>query len=179
MIEKSLKRRRWFQFRLRTLLIAILVLSLPLSWFAWKMERARRQRAAVEALQKLGHPYLPTGIATVAYTDLAIIEYDSGRSGLQKPQPSWLRSVLGDDFFDSVVKIALGGYDVTDDGLENLKSLPNLHTLTLIDCRISDDSLAHLSGLQGLESLRINNMLITDAGLEHLKKLVNLRELLG
>ncbi len=34
------KRRRWLQFRLRTLLIAILVLSLPLSWFAARMERA-------------------------------------------------------------------------------------------------------------------------------------------
>ena len=46
--------RRWFQFRLRTLLIVVLVLSLPLSWFAVRMERARRQRAAVEAVSELG-----------------------------------------------------------------------------------------------------------------------------
>lgn len=45
---------QWFQFRLRTLLIAILVLSLPLSWFAVRMERARRQREAIAAIRKAG-----------------------------------------------------------------------------------------------------------------------------
>ena len=47
-------KRRFLQFRLRTLLIAVLVLSLPLSWFAVKMERARRQREAVEVIERLG-----------------------------------------------------------------------------------------------------------------------------
>jgi hypothetical protein len=50
MIEELPKRRRWLQFRLRTLLIAVLVLSLPLSWFAVRRERARRQRATIESL---------------------------------------------------------------------------------------------------------------------------------
>lgn len=54
MTDESPKRRRWFQFRLRTLLIAALVLSLPLSWFAWRMEKAKRQREAVQAIEKLG-----------------------------------------------------------------------------------------------------------------------------
>ena len=48
------KRRRWFQFRLRTLLTAVLVLSLPLSCFAVRMDRARRQREAVEAIKHIG-----------------------------------------------------------------------------------------------------------------------------
>ncbi len=47
-------KRRWLQFRLRTLLIAVLVLSLPLSWFAWRMEKARKQREAVEVIRGTG-----------------------------------------------------------------------------------------------------------------------------
>ena len=48
------KRRKWFQFRLRTLLIVVLVLSLPLSWFAWRMDRARRQWETLEEIERLG-----------------------------------------------------------------------------------------------------------------------------
>lgn len=48
------QRLRWFQFRLRTLLVAILLLSLPLSWFGWRLEEARRQRKAVEAIRQMG-----------------------------------------------------------------------------------------------------------------------------
>ncbi len=48
------ERCRWFQFSLRTLLVAALVLSLPLSWFATRMARATKQRAAVEEIERLG-----------------------------------------------------------------------------------------------------------------------------
>lgn len=41
---------RWFQFRLRTLLVAVLVLSLPLSWFTVRMERRRRQQNVVATI---------------------------------------------------------------------------------------------------------------------------------
>ena len=41
-------RRRLLRFSLRALLVFVLLLSVPLAWFAWKMERARKQREAVE-----------------------------------------------------------------------------------------------------------------------------------
>jgi hypothetical protein len=54
MTTDSTKRRRWFQFRLRTLLIVVFMLSLPLSWFAVEMDRARRLRETREAVYSLG-----------------------------------------------------------------------------------------------------------------------------
>jgi len=47
-------KRHWLQFSLRTLLVFMLLLSLPLGWFAMKMQRASRQREAVEAILKVG-----------------------------------------------------------------------------------------------------------------------------
>ena len=52
MTDKPPKRRKWFQFRLRTLLVAILVLSLPLAWLSGRMQKVSKQRKAVELLEK-------------------------------------------------------------------------------------------------------------------------------
>jgi hypothetical protein len=45
-------RRRWFQFRLKWLLVFITVLAAPLSWLGWTLEEKRRERWAEAELQK-------------------------------------------------------------------------------------------------------------------------------
>ena len=47
-------KRRWYQFSLKTLLVTVLMMSLAFSWFAAKRNKARKQREAVEAIEKLG-----------------------------------------------------------------------------------------------------------------------------
>ena len=79
------KRRRWFQFRLRTLLIAILVLSLPLSWFAWKMEKARRQKEFTERIERLG------GSVSCWPTEPSALEWTAWRT-VGRVQPDKLRA---------------------------------------------------------------------------------------
>ena len=54
MTDKPARKRRWFRFSLRTLLIVVMLLSLPLGWLAMKMIQAERQRRAVEAIQEAG-----------------------------------------------------------------------------------------------------------------------------
>ncbi len=76
------------------MLIAILVISLPLSWLGVRMERARRQREAVEVIERLG------GSVTYAPTELSV--------------PKWILELLGDDFFRDVVHI-LGRGNFGDD----------------------------------------------------------------
>ena len=56
----SKPRRRWLQFSLRTMLVLMLVLGVAFGWFAYKVEQARAQREAVEAIEKLGG-YMNTG----------------------------------------------------------------------------------------------------------------------
>ena len=46
--------RRRFQFSLRSLMLLVVVVAIPCSWFATAMKAAREQRTAVEAIEKLG-----------------------------------------------------------------------------------------------------------------------------
>jgi hypothetical protein len=47
-------RRRFFQFRLRTLFVLVAIAAVPCGMLAWKMEHKRRERAAVAAIRELG-----------------------------------------------------------------------------------------------------------------------------
>ena len=46
--------RRRFQFNLRSLLVLVVVVALPCSWLAVRMQQARRQIEAADAIDKLG-----------------------------------------------------------------------------------------------------------------------------
>ncbi len=149
------KPRRWFQFRLRTLLVGVLVLSLPLSWFAVRMERARRQRVAIAAIGRLG----------------GRVHYETISSA-----PEWARDVLGvHSFLDSAIASPTAAFG--DDEAKCLKDLPGLRGLQLGDVQITDAGLENFRGLTHLWKLYLNNMEITGTGLEHLQKLTNLREI--
>ena len=166
MTEKSPKRRRWLQFRLRTLLIAVLVLSVPLSWFAVKMEKARRQREAVEVFRKLGYTLY----------DWEAVE---GTFAGGPEEPPWLLNLLGIDYFHKVVYVSLGDY-ITDADLEHLTSLPHVEDLTIRapNASITDAGLEHLERLPNLQRLSLHlNSQITDAALLHVTNLCHLRGL--
>jgi len=165
-MEDERPRLRWIQFRLRTLLIAILVLSLPLSWFGDRLRKARRQREAVEVIRRWGR--------NVTYdweTDLAAKPPPIGK----KPYPLWLRELLGDDFFFDVDVADCGRTDFGDVEATCLKGLGNLEWLLLYDTQITDVGLGHLEGLTELQVLDLDGAKISDAGLEHLKGLTSLK----
>ena len=184
-------KRRLLQFRLRTLLIAILVLSLPLSWFAVRMERARRQRETVKAIERIG--------GRVEY------DYMVDKNGLhimnaQPPGPVWLRALLGNDFFSDVVTVNLSFIcsdsdlaccsspttfkrlllvhaPITDAGLERIAEFTSLQGLSLHGTKITDGGLEYLRRLPELEGLNLQGTSVTDTGLEHLQVLTGLKEL--
>ena len=77
----SLVSRHRFQFSIRSLLLFVLVVAVVCSWFAVKMQQARRQREAVKIAYDLS--------GTVVY------DYQVGSSGssVKPPAPAWLRPV--------------------------------------------------------------------------------------
>ncbi len=180
-------RLRWYQYRLRSLFLLMLVAAIPLGWLSVKLKAARQQKAAVEAIEKLG--------GQVVY-DYQRDEFDTTS---KCPGPAWLRKLLGDDLFANVRRVDLTveitdadletlkrlpqlqelclGFSVSDAGLERLKGLAQLQALYLEYANISDAGLKHLSGLSQLQRLSVPGTKVTDAGLRHLKGLAQLRDL--
>ena len=147
-----------FQFSIRTLLALPLVVAVLCGWLATEMKQARKQREAAEELRKAG--------GDVLYS------YQLDPSGTQTPsaippEPSWLRALLGDDFFANVPCAAFDELS-GDAGLEHLRPFTHLQVLYLNNTKVTDAGLENLKGLRQLEGLNLQLTKIGDAGLEHI-----------
>jgi hypothetical protein len=72
--------RRRFQFRLRTLMIAVTLFALiPCGYVGWQAKIVRERRALLDSIKAAG------GYVTAA------------RDNVGPPPPSWLRRILGDE----------------------------------------------------------------------------------
>jgi hypothetical protein len=167
------RKRRWFQFSLRSLLIFTIVVAVACGWLGKRIEQKRKEHEVVETIRKLG--------GAVYY------DYD-GRDFLSprpdSPQntepfgPAWLRSLLGDSFFSEVTSVSFAHDNLTDDELGDIELLPQLKSLRLRDSQITDAGLKHLEALSQLQTLVLDTRGITDVGLEHLKRLAKLQRLI-
>jgi Leucine Rich repeat len=146
--------RRWLQFSLRSLMIFVVLFAIACCWFGAKMEKSRRQQAAVDAIRK----------------DRGLVSYENR---LPPPQPAWLRALLGDDFFRNPISACVQ----TDAGLEHICEFGQLRFLQLAPTRFSNAGLQHLSALNRLESLNLIGASFSDASLEFLASLPQLRTL--
>ena len=182
--EPPKRKRRWFQFSLRTMLIFTVVCAISSAWLGKKIERKRKERDAVAVILKLG------GIVMYEYQTMP------GAPTRQPPGPAWLRSLLGENFFSEVDFVALqhlsepkpdrrtglnqvygmnlNGKNVAEAEMERLEGLTRLHHLYLTNSEISDGHLIRLEGLTELQTLDLWGTKITDAGLIHLKRLSQL-----
>jgi len=66
---------------------------------------------------------------------------------------------------------------VTDQGVAAIKNWKKLKRLNLHGTKSSDTALEHIAGITSLESLDVGSTLMTDVGLERLTTLTNLKEL--
>jgi hypothetical protein len=128
------RKRRWFQFSLRTLLIFTLICAVAAGWLGKSLGRKRREQEAADAIVKL------TGN----------VRYDYQKAnGAKPPGPEWLRKLLCEKFFSEVTEVSGFGQFETkiDAGLENLKEFSNLETLGLNKTKVTDAGLVNLQGL--------------------------------
>lgn len=195
-------KRRWFQYRLRTLLLLMTLVTVPLAMIGLNLRRAQRQREIVSEL------------------------FASSSGGIGYDDATWLRRVIGEKYFRTVVwvdfnltditdeelrplgqlsttktvilagcasvtdvgvghlatlskleELYLGGTSISDDALNELTTLRNLRKLTLDGTAVTDTGLVHLTDLTQLEELNLNRTAVSDAGLEYLKSITNLRKL--
>jgi hypothetical protein len=154
--------RRRFQFSFRSLLVFLLAVSVPLGWFAWELERARRQRKAVEAIVGMG--------GDVYYYDQyeRVMTWETNRPPIIR---LWLLKRLGRDFFIRIVKIDCTlSLQFGDDEAMLLKSLSTLEKLYLSDTQISDEGVKHLTALTKLRLLVLVDTHVSDESVKRLQQ---------
>ncbi|MCH7728516.1 MAG: PD40 domain-containing protein, partial [Planctomycetes bacterium] len=159
--EPTKRKRRWFRFSLRTLLIVVVILGIGFAWVAFKFQQVWEQRKVVAEIEKVG------GESYFCY------ELRAGTS----PGPAWLKEILGEDFFATVVHVYLYDKKATDDTLANIAKLTELETLIISNIAVSDVGIQHVSNLTKLVYLELSHTCVSNAGLAHLKKLKQLKTL--
>ena len=161
------RKRRWFQFSLRTLLVFTLIVAIGCAWVAHRIQQKRKEREIVDTICKFG----------------GRVMYDCDKCApgtktpIGPPGPDWLRKLLGDYFFSDVEIIALNQDPDADARMVNVKSLTQIQYLDLARTNVSDDGLSNLDGLTKIKTLYLHDTRITDAGLIHLHRLAALRML--
>ena len=165
--------RPWLQFRLRSLLLAILVFCIAMGWF---VKRVRRQQAATARIVGYGG-HVNYDYQFDAKGEFRRDSFGNALHGLEPPGPRWLRDMVGDDYFQTPVKVWLEseeGVGFLDGELKVLagpiKSLPRVKSLTLRGSPITDAGLTHLHGMTQLEELDCRGTKITDRGIEALRR---------
>lgn len=158
-------RRRWFRFGLRTMMIAVTLFCV---WLGITANRANRQRRAVETIKSHG--------GYVRY------DYEADDNGglpvhgpTPPPGPEWLRSLIGVDYFASVVQVEIdSGNGAVDDSITVLANFPRLRSLCLKGAGVTDSVMAKIGKLTELHVLQLWQSSVTDAGCENLEKLTQL-----
>ncbi len=152
---------RWrFQFSIRALLVLVVAVAVSCSWLAVEIRAAKKQWAAVAAIELLG--------ASVDY-DWQVDVNGKALRNAQPPKPEWLRDLPGDDFF-SHVQAAHHHPWFTDVGLEHLEGLTQLQQLYLYGTQVTDAGLKHLKGLTQLQQLYLYGTKVTDEGVKNLQQ---------
>jgi len=172
-MTEILRKRRWFQFRLRTV---FLVLTAACVWLGLQIDAAHRQKKAVARIVQVG--------GTVAY-DYEIVPGPLGVPGgdidktLEPLAPSWLRGLMGEDLFRSAAVSGFDGKTITNFDLEQLGKLPQLISVGLSNVKIADSAisserefgdcdLAALGGLAHLQLVGISRTEIDGSGIGYL-----------
>jgi hypothetical protein len=162
-------KRRWYQFRLRALLLLMAAFAL---WLGIKVHRVRQQEEAIQAVLDLG--------GTVYY-DYQLEQDSYGRTTIDREAPpsgpAWLRAVVGEEYFREVTDVSLRDTKASDAELELLAKLPGLQSLDLANSPVSSDGLVHLRGLRKLRALSLCNTDVDDSGMKHIGRLTGLQRL--
>jgi hypothetical protein len=172
--------RRSFRLRMsvRALLVFVLFIGLVIGLLARRVGQARRQRIAVAEIRGCG------GELEYDWQQWTKVD-ESGqltRPALPAPPgPAWLRTLIGDDFFQSVTvaEIHPSKRDCSNReiAVRMVRSFPQLRFLRL-ECSESCDSTLEVIGeLKELETLIVFGHDITDSGIAHLTRLTNLKQL--
>jgi hypothetical protein len=173
-----IKKRRWLQFSLRTLLALVTAFGV---WLGLHLQKAKRQAAAIAAIKASGG---------WCYYDFQVVNLDAGKFDMQAASwaPQWLRAQWGNDFLHDVEVVNMSfdeqpgrrqdNSKLDTDYLPFLEGLPNLRALYLHKTQVNDRGMRHIAGLRRLETLMMWDAYnVSDAGTACLASLTKLKHL--
>jgi hypothetical protein len=169
------RKRRWFQFSLRTLLILTLIVALSCRWLGKRIERNRDERAAVQAIVKLGGNLFYSREGANEWEAFARIEPAAG-SG-------WYQDFFGESEDNKPVAVVFGAsygnasYGIRNPrmkidgrGLINLNALTSLEMVDLRVTEIGDADLESFKSMTWLKRIDLRQTGVTRAAVDELQK---------
>jgi hypothetical protein len=164
----KLKKRRWLQFSLRSMLILTALIS---AWLAFYYVPAKRADRAIKALQAVG--------VQVSYDYQHVPGTSEHGYSYQVPPPGLplVRAIFGAGFFQHADQVILDHKPLKADDVSLVERLPTISDLWLDGCGIGDESMVYLSNLRHLDFLLLRDNQITDLGLPQLENLTALETL--
>jgi Leucine-rich repeat (LRR) protein len=180
-VEQKPPKLRWYQWRLRSMFLLILLAAIGMSWLTVTMRDGRRQNTAEWEIRLQGGSVVsePTWLGRLLrdYSQVKVTRVDLSRNS-DEPFPGKLPidAVLGHlERLHQLQELDLSYSKVSDAGLVHLESLSQLEWLLLAHTRVADAELTHLEGLRQLQWLNLSGTKVSDAGLVHLENLSQLR----
>lgn len=138
-------------------------------WLGVEVTAARRQGAIVAEIARLG--------GAVRY-DWELDDNDNETLAKNPPGPKWLRRLIGDDYFQTVIAVFItDAPSLKDEHLPAVEQLPDVRMLALGGTQISDASLPQLSRMKRLRFLDVSETKVTDAGMASIAQLTALKTL--
>lgn len=165
-VQNAKTKRRWLRYSLRTLLVLVTIACVGFGWLGMKVRAKQREREVIETIEKLGY--------YVKYD----YEFDSAGVPIESPTlpgQAWLRPLVGDYFFASVVEVHCVSETTDSDLRDLLANLTRLRGLNVAWSKVTDAGLIHLAELTKLEGVELRGTEVTDNGLVHLRGLTKLK----
>ncbi len=148
-------KRRWLTFSLRTLFVAVTLVSAAMGYLVWKARTLREQSQIIADLQSIGHVTFAHEIGRVRPAT--------------PPGPEVLRRVFGNYAFSELVQIQIDDERATDDTLARIATLPGTLSLILTSDNITDRGLAHIARMSELSALELESRSVTADGYARLR----------
>jgi len=174
------RKRPWYRFSLRALLVAFTVVAVLLGAVGFKLHRIRHRRDLVASIERDGG-WVRYRHHFDEYGNDRQVPYSRTESGeivfhYPPPGPSFLRRALGEDAFFVLTQAAIKG--VSADQLRALSAYSSLEVLSCEDTRFSDeDAIAFLPRFPRLRVLMLNGTDVTDRAMGAIGRIETLTDL--
>ncbi len=163
-------KRRRFRFSLRTLLIVMLVLCLPLAWVGTVLERTRQQKKILKQFEERA-TYVKFRQGYVVELNLG--GYRTNGKGLFASRADLIHL----KYLTRLECLFLYSPHVIDEDLAHLRHLSRREQLRLNTPHVTDAGMLHVREIAALRRLELVHANLSDSSLDNLKAMTNLERL--